>query len=483
MSKDHLSAIRTGESLSTMRLVKITLMMSFPAILAQLSSILMQYIDAAMVGRLGASPSASIGLMASSGWLFSGVASMATMGFSVQIAHSIGASRPDEARRIMCQGITSMTIFGLTLGLAGVSVSPFLPSWLGGSPDITPGASAYFLVYTCGIPLLTINFMAGGMLRCAGDMRTPSILNMLMCLLDVVFNFFLIFPSREISLPGFTVIMPGAGLGIAGAALGTVLAEAVTAFLMMRFLLVKHPVLRLRGHGICSFRPTKEVAAKALRIASPMMLEHIVFCGAQIMITMIVAPLGAVAIAANAFAVTAESLCYMPGFGIGDAATAVVGQSYGAGRKDLVRRFCHISVGLGVSVMTLMGLLMWIFAPEMMEVLSPVDDIKQLGSNVLRIEAWVEPMYAASIVAYGAFVGVGDTLVPSVMNFGSMWCVRVPLAFLMAPLLGLKGVWIAMAIELAFRGLIFLWRMWSGAWCRKMGPPSQPLTVPETDME
>lgn len=483
MSKDHLSAIRTGESLSTPRLVKITLMMSFPAILAQLSSILMQYIDAAMVGRLGALPSASIGLMASSGWLFSGVASMATMGFSVQIAHSIGASRPDEARRIVRQGITAMTLFGLTLGLIGMSVSPFLPVWLGGGPDITQGASQYFLIYTCGIPILTLNFMAGGMLRCAGDMRTPSMLNMLMCLLDVVFNFFLIFPTREISLFGFSVMMPGAGLGIAGAALGTVLAEIVTASLMMRYLLVKHPVLRLRGHEKGSFRPTREVIGKALRIASPMMLEHIVFCGAQIMITMIVAPLGAVAIAANAFAVTAESLCYMPGFGIGDAATAVVGQSYGAGRKDLVKRFCHISVGLGVAVMTFMGLMMWIFAPEMMEILTPVENIKSLGTEVLRIEAWVEPMYAASIVAYGSFVGVGDTLIPSVMNFGSMWCVRVPLAFFMAPVFGLKGVWIAMAIELTFRGLIFLWRMWSGAWCKKMKAPSPPLSIPETDMQ
>ncbi|MDE6270889.1 MAG: MATE family efflux transporter, partial [Muribaculaceae bacterium] len=202
----------------------------------------------------------------------------------------------------------------------------------------------------------------------------------------------------------------------------------------------------------------------------PMTLEHAIFCGAQITITIIVAPLGVVAIAANAFAVTAESLCYMPGFGIGDAATTLTGQSFGARRPDLVRSFCYITVGMGMVVMTVMGAIMYVCAPAMMDILSPVETIRHLGTEVLRIEAWAEPMYAASIVAYGAMVGVGDTLIPAIMNFGSIWLVRIPAAAIMAPTLGLRGVWIAMAIELTFRGIIFLWRMWSGKWYRKCVP-------------
>ena len=139
-----------------------------------------------------------------------------------------------------------------------------------------------------------------------------------------------------------------------------------------------------------------------------------------------------VAIAANAFAVTAESLCYMPGYGIGDAATALTGQSHGAGRPLLVRRFGFMAVGLGMAVMSVMGLLMYLFAPDIMAMITPVEDIKNLGAEVLRIEAWAEPMFAASIVAYGAFVGVGETKLPAFMNFGSIWLVRVPLAWWLA---------------------------------------------------
>lgn len=224
---------------------------------------------------------------------------------------------------------------------------------------------------------------------------------------------------------------------------------------------------RLKGNERGSFVPSKTVLRRAFKISVPMTLEHAIFCGAQIMITVIVAPLGVVAIAANAFAVTAESLCYMPGFGIGDAATTLVGQSYGAGRKDLVVRFCHLTVLLGIVVMSFMGVILYFGAPVMMEVMTNVDAIKNLGVEVLRIEAWAEPLYAASIVAYGAFVGVGDTMIPAVMNFGSIWAVRIPAAALLAPTVGLKGVWIAMAIELSFRGGIFLWRMFSKKWLPK----------------
>ncbi len=102
------------------------------------------------------------------------------------------------------------------------------------------------------------------------------------------------------------------------------------------------------------------MVSKAVRISAPMGLEHIVICGAQIAVTVIVAPLGMYAIAANGFAVVAESLCYMPGYGIGDAASTLTGQSLGAGRRDLVRRFAYISVALGMVVMSVMGVLMWL---------------------------------------------------------------------------------------------------------------------------
>lgn len=458
--------IRSGEKLSFAQQLKLTAQLSWPAMMAQLSSIMMQYIDAAMVGRLGADDSASVGLVSTSLWLFWGICSAVTMGFSVQVAHSIGAGDHARARRILRQAITSCLIFSVAVAFVGACIAGPLPHWLGGNEAVCPKASLYFLVFVLALPLLTMNYLGGGMLRCVGNMKVPGGLNVMMCLLDILFNFILIFPTRSIGIAGFEFTMPGAGLGVLGAALGTVSAEIVTAGLMMWYLCFRQEgmaIVREKG----SFRPARDVIRKALKVSAPMTLEHAVICGAQIAVTVIVAPLGVMAIAANAFAVTAESICYMPGYGIGDAATTLVGQSYGARRLDLAKRFGYITVGLGMVTMTIMGVVLYIGAPWVMELMSPVGEIVDLGVRSLRIEAFAEPMFAASIVAYGVMIGVGDTVVPAVMNFGSIWLVRLPLAALLAPTMGLAGVWTAMCIELSFRGAIFLFRLIRGSWLKK----------------
>lgn len=471
-----LELIQSGRPLTLRQRLVLTARLSWPAIMAQLSSILMQYIDAAMVGRLGAVDSAAVGLVSTSLWLFWGVCSAATVGFSVQIAHAMGAAEYGRARDIMRQGILASFLFGTLIAVIGVSISQFLPHWLGGSEEICSPASRYFMVFVAALPLLSLNYIGCGVLRAAGNMKVPGGLNVMMCALDVIFNFLLIFPTRQLAVFGMTFTMPGAGLGVFGAALGTVAAEVVTASSVMWYLLTRQEHLALTPvkERLGRLRFSHSVSLKAVKVAAPLTLEHAVICGAQIMITVIVAPLGAIAIAANAFAVTAEALCYMPGYGIGDAATTLVGQSYGAGRKDLARQFGYITTASGMVIMSVMGILLWIFAPSVMALMSPVHEIIDLGAEVLRIEAWAEPMFAASIVAYGAMVGVGDTIVPACMNFMSIWLVRVPLAAFLAPAMGLRGVWIAMCIELCFRGAIFLWRLLSGAWLKHGLKTSRP---------
>ena len=469
MEKENhlLILIRTRKSMTLQQQLRLVAELSLPAILAQFSSIAMQYIDASMVGSLGAEASASIGLVSTTTWLFWGLCTAAAVGFSVQVAHRMGAGNFDGARNVLRQSIIATLLFSLILAVAGAGISSSLPHWLGGDASISNDASVYFLIFILSLPMLQLNFLGGSMLRCSGNMRVPSALNVLMCLLDVIFNTLLIFPSREWEVLGVTIPLPGAGLGVAGAALGTGLAEGVTAALMMWFL-CRRSSLRLQRAPLKSYLPRAQSLLKALRISLPMGCEHIILCGAQILTTIIVAPLGMFAIAANSFAITAESLCYMPGYGIADAATTLVGQSLGAGRRDLTRRFAYISVGMGMAVMTLMGIIMYAAAPLMMELMTPDEHIRALGVMALRIEAFAEPMFAASIVAYGVFVGAGDTLIPSVMNLLSIWAVRLTLAACLAPTMGLQGVWIAMCVELCFRGVIFLFRLKGNKWMKKL---------------
>lgn len=321
-----LESIRSGRPMSWRQRLELIVRLSVPSMLAQLSSIVMLYIDASMVGSLGAEASASIGLVSTTTWLFNGVCAAAATAFSVQAAHRIGADDMEGARAVLRQSFVAVPLFGLLLSGIGCSVSGSLPGWLGGNASIVPDAARYFLIYSLSLPFLQLNFLSGGMLRCSGNMRIPSMLSILMCVLDVVFNILLIFPSRELRLGGWTVSLPGADMGVAGAATGTALAVVVVSCLMTGYLCLRSPELALlRRPG--SFRPTRRCLAEALRIGGPVGCEHIVICGAQIMSTVIVAPLGTAAIAANAFAITAESLCYMPGYGIADAATTLVGQA------------------------------------------------------------------------------------------------------------------------------------------------------------
>ncbi len=440
---------------------RLVMTLSIPAILAQIASVMMGYIDAAMVGRLGAEASASISLVASSTWLFGGMCAAVASGFSIQAAYHIGAGQADKARRVMHQSVICALLTGSVLAVAGASISDALPVWLGGGGPIRRGASAYFLIYVLSLPVVQLNRLAGSLLQSSGDMRTPGILNILMCVEDVAFNTFFIFPSGEL-FSGSGIRLPGAGLGVAGAALGTAAAQLVTAVLMMAVLCVKSPVFRLRRGE--RWRPEKECIKKAFRLGAPIAWENLMMCGAMVATTRVVAPLGTVAIAANGFAVSAESLCYMPGYGIAEAAAALTGQSRGAGRKDLTRRFSRASVWMGIAVMAATGTLMFFAAPLMMAFLTPVAGVQEAGVRLLQIEAFAEPLYGASIVAAGALRGVGDTLIPSIMNFGSIWLVRLPLAVILSGRIGLEGVWIAMCLELCFRGTIFMVRLYREKW-------------------
>ena len=413
--------------------------LSLPAILTQITTIAMQYIDSAMVGALGADASAAIGLVASSTWLFGGVTTAVSAGFSVQVAHRIGAGEDTEARTVVRHGLAAALTLAALLALLGLGICRQLPYWLGGGAEICADASAYFLTFSLMLPFSQLNSLTAGFLQCAGDMVTPSVLNAVMCGLDVVCNALLI--------PHF---------GVLGAGMGTALACALVSLAMAWCCCVRNAQLRLRRGEAHAFRP--DILKKAFRIGAPVAVQEIAMNGAMVASTMILAPLGAAAIAANSFAVTAESLCYMPGYGVGSAATTLVGRSVGAGDAVQARRYGNICTALGGALMGCTGLLMMIFCPFVFRLLTPVAEVRTLAAQALRIGLLAEPLFGVSIAAAGALRGAGDTLVPSLLNLGSIWIVRLGLSLLLVGKLGLRGMWIAMAIELCVRGTLMLWR-------------------------
>lgn len=446
-----LASIREGRSMTMAERLDLIVRLSIPSILSQAATVLMFYIDAAMVGHLGAEASAAIGLVDTTTWLFTGLTTAFALGFSVQTAHCIGANDLERARQVFRHGLICTTIASMAMLLVCVAIHRELPYLLGGNSDIAHDASTYFLVFSLALPMFQLSNTCGTVLKSSGDMRIPSIVNAAMCLVDVAMNYLFIYVV---------------GLGVLGAALGTAIAITSAAAAQAYFAIVRSKMLSLCRSGerlLWSWHSVRNAAW----VSSPLALQTALTCGAHIVSTVIVAPLGNFAIAANTFAITAESLCYMPGYGIGEAATTLVGQSVGAGRYDLSRSLARLTVYLGMAVMTFMGILMYIFAPEMIGMLSPVEEIRLLGTQSLRIEAFAEPMFAAAIVTYNVGVGAGDSIRPALFNFLSMWCVRLTLAALLAPRYGLLGVWAAMATELTLRGIVFLVYLWNGSWLKR----------------
>ena len=445
-----MESIRSGRAMARSEKLNLIVGLSIPSMLAQISTVLMFFIDASMVGHLGAEASASIGLIESTTWLIGSLLSAAATGFSVQVAHFIGANDFVKARQVFRHALICGLAFSVFLSLIGVGIHSHLPYWLGGGADIASASSGYFLIYSLVLPFVYLYHTSEMMLKSAGNMHTPSVMAVLVCICDVIFNYIFIYICK---------------LGVVGAAMGTALAYICISLPNLYLSACKNRMLNLRQDHV-RFHWVKEYVQRACKISIPIAIQNILMSGAQIVSTMIVAPLGNIAIAAHSFAITAESLCYMPGYGIGDAATTLVGQTHGAGRIDLCKNFAYMTVGLGMLVMALMGVIMYVFAPEMIGVLSPVEAIRELGTTCLRIEAFAEPFFAASIVTYCVCVGAGDTFKPAAINLGTMWLVRLTLAYGLSKSYGLEGVWIAMATELTFRGVLFLIRLFRGSWMK-----------------
>ena len=445
-----MESIRKGRAMTRREKLNLIVGLSVPSMLAQISTVMMFFIDASMVGHLGAEASASIGLIESTTWLIGSLLSAAATGFSVQVAHFIGANDFRKARQVYRHALICGLAFSLMLTLVGVAIHGYLPYWLGGGDDIAPFSSRYFLIYSLVLPFVFLYHISEMMLKSAGNMHTPSVMAVLICICDVIFNYLFIYIMK---------------MGVVGAACGTAMAYFCISLPNLWISACRNRILNLRQDKE-PFRWVKSYVHHACQISVPMAIQNILMSGAQIVSTMIVAPLGNIAIAAHSFAITAESLCYMPGYGIGDAASTLVGQTHGAGRIDLCKSFAYLTVGLGMSVMALMGVVMFVFAPEMIGVLSPVESIRELGTICLRIEAFAEPFFAASIVTYSVCVGAGDTKKPAAINLGTMWLVRLTLAYGLSKSYGLEGVWIAMATELTLRGCLFLVRLFRGSWLK-----------------
>lgn len=436
--------------------------LAWPAILEQILATLASYVDTAMVGSLGAGATAAVGINAPVVWLLNGTMQGVGVGYSVLVAHAIGARDEGRVRHLIVQSVLAILACGLTLFTLFLALSGLVPRWLGAQPEVLPHAVAYLRVYALSLPFGASLAILGAIVRCMGNARLPLLLNTAANLVNLVLNFFLIYPTRTM----FGIRVWGAGLGVGGAAAATAVSIALAGGVLLLTLFLRRDGFRLSLRE--DWRPDPDLIRRAARLGLPYIAERFAINFGQLATTRIIGAVGTVAMAANHIAVTAEGLCYLPAYGISYAATTLVGQSVGAGDPEGARRYGSLSGKCGFLLCAATGALLFLFAPRLASLFNDDPAVVAEAARVLRIVAPAEPFFAAFIVMAGALRGAGDTRFPMLLCLGCMWGVRVVLA----PVLvfgfgvGLAGVWTAMAADLVFRGLGCVLRWKNGRWVK-----------------
>lgn len=443
--------------------------LAWPTIIEQILQSMVQYVDSAMVGALGAAATAAVAVNTSTIWLLNGLMNAAAVGFSVLVAREIGAGNLAHARDVVRQSILSTVIMGLTLTVVMQMIAGSLPYWMGAAMDVAPNAVIYMRYISAVFPFTMGMIVFSAIIRSSGDTRTPLLFNLLTNILNIIGNFLLIFPTRRLHLGGGSFIMWGAGMGVGGAALSSAIATSFSGICLFIALFVKDHPARISWKGDWKFDAglLKTVA----RLGTPVALERATLSFGQIALTKLVTGLGTVSLAAHHLANTAESITYLPPSGFSTAATTLVAQSLGNRDKELAKRYGKLCTVYGTILMTAMGILLYIFAPSLMRVFTKDTAVIELGAKVLRIEAFAEPFFGLSMLVFGVLRGAGDTKGPFLISIVGMWIVRLPLAWALVSFtgLGLAGAWIAMMSDLVVRGICCLWRFRSGRWLNAWG--------------
>lgn len=457
---------------------KLVIMLAWPSIIEQLLHTAVNYVDTAMVGSIGTYATAAIGVCTSTIFLLMGVMNATGLGFSVMVARKIGEGNHEEARTILRQSMLAVVVVGLSLTLlVELILAPNLPRWMGAEPDVLPHAITYFRVIGANYLLNTGMIMATNMLRCMGDTKTPLKFNILTNLVNVVCNFLLIYPTRQLTVGSLTFTMPGAGWGVGGAAAATALATAFSAVCLLSVLFLRKGPLQISLRD--DYKPQPDILKQAFHLGVPSFLERAVISGGQIVSTAMISGLGTAALAAHQLANSGESLCYMPIFGFSIAATTLVAQNLGAGDKERAFKQGAWSTWMSVGVMCTASAIMFALAPNIIDLFSNDAAVIALGGRVLRIEAFAEPFFAIATVVAGVLRGAGDTRWPFYISLAGMWLMRVPIAFVLINLFGwgLEAIWVGMAVDLFVRGVLCLWRFYKRTWVHVWEQREARLTV------
>jgi putative MATE family efflux protein len=428
------------------------LRLALPAMGEQMLSMMVGIVDTFLVGHLGASPLAAVGL--ANQWVFMAMTLFGAIatGSTALIARFIGAEDPEQADQVLRQSMLLATGIGLVASTLGLLFAPAAVLALGAQGEVIQLSTDYLRVVSSIFFFSTLMFVGNASLRGAGDTRTPLFIMLVVNAINVVVAWTAI--NGPFGLPR---------LGVVGSALGAATGRLVGGVLVVAILLRGRAGIRLR---LAALRPDLDMIRRILHVGLPTGLEQVLMRTGQMFFARILAEMGMVAYAANQVAINALSISFMPGFGFALAATTLVGQGLGAEDPEGAEQRGYVAYRIGAGLMTVIGLAIVLFPAQIMGFFTNEPEVIALGTMPLRVVGLVQPMLAASMIFTGALRGAGDTRFPMVVTGASIWFVRLPVAYLLALSLGwgLVGAWSAMALDFSLRGTVNFFRYRSGRW-------------------
>lgn len=432
--------------------------LAWPTMLEQLLQTAVQYVDTAMVGSLGTDATAAVGSTTTVNWLIGSTVSAMGIGFLAFISQAIGAGEGKKVRRAVAQAALAVLVCGAVFTLLPLSLSGYVPIWMQVDESIRSTASTYFFIIYSAMLFRCSSIIFGTVLRAAGDTKTPMRVGLAVNAANVTLNFLLIYPARDF----FGITIPGAGMGVIGAAIATAIAYAVGG-IAIAVAVWRHGTLSPRG---VSFKPDGEILVPCLKVAIPNACQRFGTSLGYVAFAAMVNSVGEIATAAHTIANTVESAFYIPGYGMQTAAATLAGNAYGAKDGDGIDRLGRTMLWIELALMIASGGLLFLLAPSMMRIFSADAEVIALGTTVLRMVALSEPFYGVSIIIEGMLHGMGKTVMPFVTNITGMWCIRIVGTFICTQLLslGLVSAWGCMILHNLALFAVFFGYYLSGRW-------------------
>lgn len=424
------------------------------AITAQLEN-LVGFADIFMVGRLGPAAISAVGISRQIIMVLGIMMVAVTTGTFAMVAQAIGAGSMERASAAAKQSFILVSVLALLLSAAGIYGAPYALSALSLKGDVVVLGAEYLRIFFAGILFLALNFSIQTCLHGAGDTRTPLYISIFINIVKLFFSYALIF--GEWGLPE---------MGVAGAALGTVIGRVAGV-------IVGFWVLNSGRFGITllpetSYRFNLDLARRLLRIGIPSALQGFFRNGSNLIYVKFIALTASstTAVAAYSIGNQMERVLRRASLSFGTTATALVGQSLGAGRPDEAEQRGWTTLAISVLGIVAIGLPIAFFARDFMSVFTDVPEVIQIGIPYAIAMALAEPFMGAAIVSGASLRGAGDTMPALVYTLVSQWIIRLPAAYLLAFTLGydILGIWAALVVFSALQGLLTVRKFATGEW-------------------